>query len=114
MARKFPSNVLEQAQKVLTAWNQISTTLAFGTLNAAALTADITAANTLENDISKLERQLEDKRNQREVLYLGMWDKVKRARAGVKSNYGDDSYQYDLIGGTRISDRKTPTRKAVA
>ncbi len=114
MARKFPSNILEQAQKVLNAWNQISTTLAFGTLNAAALTADITAANTLENDISKLERQLEDKRNQREVLYLGMWDKVKRVRAGVKSNYGDDSYQYDLIGGTRVSDRKSPVRKAAA
>jgi hypothetical protein len=114
MAKKFPSNTLEQAQKVLDAWNQISTTLAFGTLNAAALTTDITAAKTLETDISKLERQLEDKRNQREAVYTNLWDKVKRVRSGVKSNYGDDSYQYDLIGGTRTSDRKPRTRKAPA
>ncbi len=115
MARKFPTNVLEQAQKVLDAWNQISTTLAFGTLNVAALTGDITAAKTLETDISKLERQLEDKRNQREAIYTSMWDKVKRVRSGVKSNFGDDSYQYDLIGGTRTSDRKPRTiRKAAA
>jgi hypothetical protein len=36
MSKRFPSNIIEQAQKVLNAWNQISTTLAFGTLNAAA------------------------------------------------------------------------------
>lgn len=114
MARKFPTNILEQAQKVLDSWNQISTTLAFGTLNAAALTADITAAKTIETDISKLESQLNDKRNQRELIYTNMWDKVKRVRSGVKSNYGDDSYQYDLVGGTRTSDRKPRTRKTAA
>ena len=25
--------------------------------------------------------------------------------------YGDDSSQYELVGGTRLSDRKAPTRK---
>ncbi len=115
MSKKtFPPNVLEQATDVLAGWNQISTTLAFGTLNAAALTSDITAANTAESDIAKLESQLADKRNQREIIYLAMWDKVKRVRAGVKASYGDDSPQFDLIGGTRVSDRKTPTRRAAA
>jgi hypothetical protein len=114
MAKRYPTNILEQAQRVLDAWNQISATPAFGTLNIAALTADITAAKTLETDISKLERQLEDKRNQREAVYTSMWDKVKRVRSGVKSNYGDDSYQYDLVGGTRTSDRKPHTRKVAA
>jgi hypothetical protein len=99
---------------VLAGWNQISTTLAFGTLNAAALSAHIAAANTVESDIAKLESQLNDKRNQREFIYLGMWDKVKRARAGIKANFGDDSPQFDLIGETRISERKTPSRKAPA
>ncbi len=114
MSKRFPADVLEQAQTVLDAWNQISTTMAFGALNVAALTTDITAAKTVETDISKLERQLEDKRNQREIIYTNIWDKLKRVRSGVKSNYGDDSYQYDLIGGTRTSDRKPRVRKPVA
>jgi len=40
-----------------------------------------------------------------------MWDKVKRVRASVKGLYGDDSSEYEMVGGTRKSERKTPTRK---
>lgn len=61
----------------------------------------------------KLEAQLTDKRNQRDALYTSIWDKVKRVRNGVKAIYGDDSSQYEMIGGTRLSERKTPTRKTV-
>jgi len=114
MARLYPNDVLAQAQTILGAWNQISTTLAFGTLNAAALTADITAATTLEAQITTLEAQLTDKRNQRDALYAAMWDKVKRVRNGVKATYGDDSSQYEMVGGTRLSERKPPKRMTIA
>ena len=89
--------------------------LAFGTLNSAALTSDVTAASPLEAEISKLEIQLADKRNQRDLLYNGMWDKIKRVRAGVKANYGygDDSQQFEMVGGTRTRERKPRTRKVV-
>jgi hypothetical protein len=50
-------------------------------------------------------------RNQRDALYTELWDKVKRARSGVKANYGDDSSQHEMVGGTRLSERKSPTRK---
>ena len=114
MSRKYyPSNVIERAQNVLVGWSQVSTALAFGTLNSAALTADVTAAAPIEAEISKLEKQLADKRNQRDVLYVEVWDKVKRVRAGVKANYGDDSQQYKMVGGTRTSERKNPCRTAV-
>ena len=111
--KNYPSNVLEQAQDVLVGWGQVSTPLAFGTLNAAALTIDIASASTLESEISKLEIQLADKRNQRDMVYNGMWDKIKRVRAGVKANYGDDSLQFEMVGGTRTSERKSPTRRVV-
>jgi len=111
MSKKFyPPDVVEHAQDVLVGWGQVSATLAFGTLNSAALTADVTAAAPIEAEISKLEKLLADKRNQRDVLYFGMWDKVKRVRAGVKANYGDDSQQYEMVGGTRSSERKSPRR----
>ena len=35
-----------------------------------------------------------------------------RARMGIKVIYGDDSSQYEMVGGTRLSDRKTVARKA--
>ncbi len=110
----YPTDVLKQAQDVLSAWNQITPPLTtVGTLTPAILTADVTAATTLESDMTKLEAQLTDKRNQRDALYTGIWDKVKRVRNGVKAIYGDDSSQYEMIGGTRLSERKAPTRKAV-
>jgi len=110
----FPSNVLSQAQDVLVGWGQVSPTLVFGTLTSATLTADVTASSPLESEISKLEIQLADRRNQRDLLYNGMWDKIKRVRAGVKANYGDDSQQYEMVGGTRTSERKQRVRKVVA
>ena len=106
----FPPTVLVQAQEVLVGWAQVSATLTFGMLNPAALTTDVTNVSTLEADISKLEIQLADKRNQRDIIYNSMWDKVKRVRAGVKANYGDDSQQFEMVGGKRTSERKSPRR----
>jgi hypothetical protein len=40
-----------------------------------------------------------------------LWDKVKRLRNGVKGTFGDDSTPYELVGGTRLSDRKPYRRK---
>jgi hypothetical protein len=42
-----------------------------------------------------------------------MWEKVKRARAGMKANSGGASQEYEMVGGTRLSDRKSQARKAI-
>ena len=111
--RVYPQDVVGQAQDVLVGWGQVSPTLVFGTLTSALLTADVTASSPLESEIIKLEIQLADRRNQRDMLYNAMWDKIKRVRAGVKANYGADSQQFEMVGGTRTSDRKPWTRKTV-
>jgi hypothetical protein len=98
---------------VLRAWNQIGSSQALGTLTAAALTTDITAANTLVSNLSKLEIRVGCKHNQRDAALASLWNKVKRARAIVKGNYGDGCYQYNLFGGTRLSDKKVPSRKTI-
>ena len=54
-----------------------------------------------------------DLRNQRDAANQDLWDKVKRLRAGVKASYGDDSSQYEMVGGTRMSERKTARRTAI-
>ena len=37
---------------------------------------------------------------------------VTRGRSGIKSAFGLDSVQYEQVGGTRQSDRKSPKRRA--
>jgi hypothetical protein len=114
MGRKiYPTDVVDQAQDILVGWEQVNDSLTFGSLTPTALLEDVTIAGPLESEISRLEKQLADKRDQRDVLYNSIWDKVKRVRAGVKANYGDDSQQYEMVGGTRMSDRKPRARKAV-
>jgi hypothetical protein len=36
---------------------------------------------------------------------------MKRIRSVIKGTYGDDSSQYELVGGTRLSDRKPYRRR---
>ena len=112
MSRKlFPTDVLDQSKGVLDAWSQIDDQLSFGTLNTGALTMDINQARGIQEQMTNLENQLTNLRNQRDAANVSLWDKVKRARAGVKATYGDDSSQYEMVGGTRLSERKPPTRR---
>jgi hypothetical protein len=62
--------------------------------------------------MNTLEAQFTNMRNQRDALYQEIWDKVKRVRNCVKANDGDDSSQYEMVGGIRLSERKTAARKA--
>jgi hypothetical protein len=57
---------------------------------------------------------LTDLRAQRDELLQSIWKKVKRVRAGVKANFGDDSAEYKMVGGTRLSERKPHIRKPSA
>ncbi len=112
--KPYPTDVLAQAQSVLEAWKQIDPALKFGDLTTNALSAEIDQAAPIESQIANLEAQLTSLRNQRDSLYQSIWDKVKRTRAAIKGIYGDDSSQYEMVGGTRMSERKPRTRKPAA
>ena len=88
------------------AWVQIDEGLSFGQLNMGALVMDMNGLRNTEYSLATLESQLTEMRNKRDALSQATWDKVKRVRASVKGMYGDDSSQYELVGGTRLSDRK--------
>ena len=108
MSKKlFPTDILSQAIEVQAAWSQIDEGLAFGQLNMGALVMDMNGLRSIEHSLATLETQLTEMRNQRDALSQSSWDKVKRVRAGVKATFGDDSSQYEMIGGTRLSDRKS-------
>jgi len=112
MSKKLPTDLVEQAISIQDAWVRIDEGLTFGSLNMGALVMDINGLRNVELSLVGLENHMTELRNQRDALQESTWDKVKRVRAGVKANFGDDSPQYELVGGTRLSDRKTARRTA--
>lgn len=106
----YPSNILKEAIRVREAWKQIDEELGFGALKIDGLAAVIEHIYQNQHDLVSLEKQLIEVRNLRDELYLSAWDQVKRVRAGVKGIYGDDSSEYEVVGGTRRSERKRARR----
>jgi hypothetical protein len=115
MSKKlYPTDILIQAQAVLDAWKSIDPELKIGELTQPDMDMAIAKAKPIQSQLNEFEVKLTDLRNQRDMLYGGIWDRVKRVRNGIKGIYGDDSSQYQMIGGTRRSERKPPRRKKIA
>jgi hypothetical protein len=110
-SKKYPSNILDQTTDTLAACQQIDPELRAGSFTQAALSEALANARTCQSQLAALEIQLTDLRNKRDAQLTEMWDAIKRVRATVKGIYGDDSPQYDLVGGTRRSERKRATRR---
>ena len=110
--KQFPTDILSQAIDIQAAWVQIDEGLTFGPLNMGALVMDMNGLRSFEHSLATLESQLTEMRNKRDALSQSTWDKVKRVRASVRGIYGDDSTEYDMVGGTRLSDRKPMRRTA--
>lgn len=107
----YPTDTLKQAQNILVAWNQIDPSLKIGPVSADGLSADLAMVQELQETIRRMEIELSNARYQRDMACIGIWDKVKRTRSGIKGLYGDDSTEYQIAGGTRRSERKKPRQK---
>jgi hypothetical protein len=111
MSKKlYPTDALKQARDLLISWEQIDPGLKLGPLSIESISAKIEAAQALKRRITALEVELTNLRNQRDEYCLAVWDGVKRVRASIKGLYGDDSSEYEIVGGTRRSERKKPRR----
>ena len=112
MRRKlYPINVRSRLSRITSAWDQICLDGMIGNITRAGITAEMAQADTIEAQIRTAEIQLAALRNQRDAVYLSLWDKLKRVYAGVKANYGDDSIQYEMVGRTPLSKKKHRSRQ---
>lgn len=107
----YPTDTLEQAQRMLSAWKSIDPALKIGPLTLESIAEHVAAVQGLHARLIHLRNELLDVRNQRDEANIALWDTVKRGRSGIKTVYGDDSAEYKLAGGTRRSERKRPRRK---
>jgi hypothetical protein len=90
---------------------QIDPSWATGPVTPAAILTEVDAAGALKERFIRLQTKLLDQCDQHDELCIGIWDKVKRVHTGIKGFYGDDSTEYGIAGGTRLSDRKPSRRK---
>lgn len=111
MARKYPTDIIEQSIQVLEGWRQISSPLTVDGAGADDLQTELNNALPLKNQMANLEAQMTTLRNERDAIYQRLWTRVKRVRQAVKGVYGDDSNEYELVGGTRASERVPYTRQ---
>jgi len=104
--KRFPTNIIDQIESALEVWKHIDANLKIGTFTREDLNANLERCRQVKTQIDAIETQLIDLRNQREQVFNDSWDMLKRLRSAIKGIYGDDSPQYEMIGGTRMSDRK--------
>ncbi|MBN1309841.1 MAG: hypothetical protein JXB30_00385 [Anaerolineae bacterium] len=109
-SKNYPTDVVEQARAVLEAWKNIDPDLQVGDLTPVAIEANLDQIGEIYARLDSLESLLTNLRNERDASGEALWDKIKRVRSGMKGIFGDGSSQYEMVGGTRMSERKPPAR----
>jgi len=112
MTDQYPSDIHKQGTDTLAGWRKITPAVpTLRDLTQDAMAKDLTDVQPYLTQIAELDAQLTDLRNKRDAVYLELWDKVKRVRSAIKGLYGDDSSEYEMVGGKRASERKPRASK---
>ena len=114
MARtKRKSPVLQTARERLAGLKKFPTDPDFGAaLTVAAYETEINGYATDENTYNQDLAALDDKQNRLDARENGLNDLNQRMFSATKAQFGSDSSEFELVGGTRRSERKKPTRKS--
>ena len=111
MSKPYPTDILKRLRDAIVSWKTIDPNLKIGSLTLGGMQATLERGETLRRQIIALEIQLTDLRNQRDEAYTTGWKYIIRLRNGIKGIYGDDSSEYEMAGGTRLSERKPRSRR---
>jgi len=74
-----------------------------------AVINDTAAIETAHNELAA---QMDDSSNRFDAQEELTADWNRRILAAVEAQYGPDSSEYEMVGGTRIRDRKKPSKKS--
>ena len=118
MATKVPADkALTDATGIEKVW-KANTDLKLGKgADTVALTdyqASIKAVNDLNTQIEDLRHQLNGLLDDRDDAAITLSGYNTRALSAIRGIFGPDSAEFDQAGGTRTSERKTPTRSTPA
>jgi hypothetical protein len=82
-----------------------------GNLNEAGFQAVITDFTTELDSYNQNNAALDEQQNRVDAKEEKLNDYNKRILAAVGAHHGPDSNEYEMVGGTRLSDRKKPKPK---
>jgi len=111
-AKNYPTDIQKQTQTAIEAWKRIDPNFKVGELTPDQLAENLAKVAPITAEIESLEVRLTELRSQRDDLLGACWDALKRLRSAIKGIFGDNSTQYEMIGGKRLSNRKPAVRKA--
>ena len=113
MARKRRTSApLAVARQRLAGLNKITPTPNLGpniSLAAYQGVANDTAA--IEESHNQLAAQMDDSSNRFDAQEATLNEWNRRVLSAVEAQYGPDSSEYEMVGGTRKSERKKPSKK---
>jgi hypothetical protein len=112
MARKRrTSQVLETSRQRLAGLKQINPEPNFGgDLTVAAFTGKITGFTGNLGTYNEHTAALDDEQNAIDTEEEELRDWNSRWLSAIEAKHGRDSSEYELVGGTRTSDRKKPKK----
>ena len=110
MAERFEQRKLDEAKRILESIKGFKKPLE-GSPGVDELKSRIDVLEAQVAKIAALRAQLTDAMNVRNHMAYELNDTVKRIRALVKAQFGDDSSEYEMVGRTRLSERKRPKAK---
>lgn len=113
MARqKRSSPILEAARQRLAGLKSITEKPNYGpNLTVEGYEQDIVTFSTLLDEYNGALAALDDLQNRLGVGEASLNDKNRRMLSATEATYGPDSSEYEMVGGTRKSERKKPGRK---
>ena len=110
-SRVIAEGVVTDTDKTLKVW-KANPTMTIMNLTPAEVETARDSVKTLETQIEDLRHQLTGLLDRRNDEAKALNKLVVRVRGAIKSNFGDDSPEYEQAGGTRSSERKKPAQKA--
>jgi hypothetical protein len=113
MARqKRSSPILEAARRRLAGLKAIKPKTNYGPgLAEEDFEQDIVGPETLLAKYNQMSSEMDDLLNQIQAGEARANDKSRRILSYTEATYGPDSSEYEMVGGTRTSERKKPGRK---
>ena len=109
--RVIAEGVVADTDKALKVW-KANPTMTIINLPIANVETARDSVKTLETQIEDLRHQLTGLLDHRNDQAKALNKMVVRVRGAIKSNFGDDSPEYEQAGGTRSSEYKKPAKKA--
>jgi hypothetical protein len=107
------ANIIAEGKRIQTALSGIESKLP-SELSAARLGAIMTALEANASAVKDLKSELTAAIEAKNTSVGELKEFLKRAKAGAKAAFGDDSLEYERLGGKRMSERKKVVKKTAA